>query len=195
MIPFFTGLCKTSLKFILGKTIFQEANKEYRNYGESCPACNASGKLTQYGTYERNLVDYIDGQIFDSRVEVIRFICASCNTTHALLPHLINPYSPYSLRFKLLVLIAYFERKTTVANICESFGVAVSTLYDWKKLFTNHQELFIIIFLKHKKPALEFLKGLLESDRLSDEFHEFFRRYAFPFLKRKTSVTTRSVPP
>ena len=83
----------------------------------------------------------------------------------------------------------------TVANICERFNIAVSTLYEWKKLFLNHKELLIIIFLKHKKPALEFLKGLLESDRLSDELHEFFRRYALPFLKRKTSVTTHSVPP
>jgi len=195
MITLFTGLCKTALKKISGEKIFQEESKEYNYYDKSCPGCGANGKLTPYGAYSRNLIDYTDGSLVESRVEPRRFKCGSCQATHALLPHIVNPYSPYCLRFKLEVLITYYERESTVLQISERFGIAVSTLYEWKKLLLDHQELLIILFVEQKKPALEFLQGLLESERLSDCLCEFFRRYAFPFLKKPTDAATQSVPP
>jgi hypothetical protein len=92
-------------------------------------------------------------------------------------------------------MIAYFERNTSVAKICESFGVTISTLYVWKKLLLSHTELLIALFIELKSPVCRFIYSLLESGRLSDYLCKFYRNYAFIFLKERAPSATRSVPP
>lgn len=195
MIALFSGLCKTLFKKLTDEELFTESTKGCRYYDGKCPHCGALGKLYPYGSYVRNFVYLKDGRTTDSTISPLRFKCASCKTTHALLPDIITPYSPYSLRFKLTVMIAYFERNTSVAKICESFGVAISTLYVWKKLLLSHTELLIALFIELKSPVCRFIYSLLESGRLSDYLCKFYRNYAFIFLKERAPSATRSVPP
>jgi len=105
------------------------------------------------------------------------------------------PYSIYSLHFKLSALIAYYERDCTVAAVCESFDIAVSTLYEWKKRMALHKDLMIGVLLSQKTPSLDFLRRLLGSDDLSDELRRFFHKHGFSFMQGATAVTTRSNPP
>jgi len=193
MVRLFAALCKIKLKELSDDAIFQDATKSFRHHSEKCPSCGAVGLLSPNGCYMRNLVTYRDGRIIGSRISVDLFKCASCGASHALLPDILVPYSPYSLRFKLTVLLAYFERKTTVAAVCEHFGIAVSTLYEWKKIFLSHKELFLGVIASLKEPALDFLKHLFGSDCLSDRLHSFFRRHAFSFMQNHK--TARSRPP
>ena len=194
MIRLFTGLCKTLFGKLTDVNIFWDATDGFRHYNEKCPNCGAVGKLSPYGTYSRNLVSYTGGTTVESQVSPCRFECASCGTTNALLPDILIPYSPYSLRFKLTVLNAYFERNMTVAKICEHFGIAVSTLYSWKERLLEHQELLLGMLTSRKESGIAFLRSLFEADSLSERLRSFFRRYAFSFMQSQYTTATRSPP-
>jgi transposase-like protein len=207
MIRLFAALCKTLAENIYDdETIFQEATDGFRHHGEKCPLCGASGKLTGNGKYSRILVSLAGGRPADHRVSPRRFVCASCGSTHALLPDILIPYSPYSLRFKLTVLAAYFEKMEaaedkgaketpTVMDICERFGIAISTLYEWKKRLLEHKECLLGVLASQKTPALAFLRGLFGSGRLPDALRGFFRRHGFSFMQARSPMATRYCPP
>jgi len=196
MIRFFSTLCKSLLNILDDdKSIFQNATNSYSYKNEPCKRCGAKGRLISYGDYIRNFVYLINKQSIDSRIRPQRFLCKSCNATHALLPDIIIPYSPYSLRFMLEVLIAYYERANTVVEICEGFHIAVSTLYEWKKRIESHKELLLGILVSQKTPALAFLRGLIKSSRLSDTLHTFFNKYGFSFMQNQSPLTSQCHPP
>jgi len=195
MIRLFTALCKSLLDKIAEEQSFLQALEEFGLYDVECPHCGAIGMISGYGGYDRNHVLYIDGKVVDARVSPRRVKCSSCSKTHALLPDTLTPYSPYTLKFKLLVLIAYFKRDTTVVNICASFAIAVSTLYEWKKLMAAHKDFLLGILLSQKTPALAFLRGLLGSVDISGILHSFFHRHGFSFMQGASASAARSVPP
>jgi transposase-like protein len=195
MLRLFDTLCKSVLEKLSDKAVFQEATDSYRYHSEQCPTCGTKGKLAPYGDYSRNLVSHDGEEVLESRVSTLRFECVSCGTTHALLPDIVVPYSPYSLRFMLTVLLAYFERDTTVLAVCASYNIAISTLYAWKDRLIKHKDLLLGMLASHEEPALEFLRGLLASTDLSDRLRGFFRRHAFSFLQNRLATPTRSGSP
>jgi transposase-like protein len=195
MVRLFTALCKGLLEILSDEIIFDDSTGRYSYRGEACPRCGAIGKFSSYGKYSRGLFYHKGGRNVDSRVWVLRFECKSCESTHALLPDVFIPYSPYSLSFVITVLIAYFEREATVVDICAKFGIAVSTLYRWKELIASHKELMIGILKNRASPAMEFLRDLFESGKLSDYLRDFFRKYGFSFMQNRSIATTRSRPP
>ena len=195
MIRFFTELCKRKLESLSDEVIFQNATAGFNYYGKRCPRCGAIGTISPYGCYSRYLVSYKDEKITGSLVSPLRFECKSCDTTHALLPDILVPYSPYSLHFMLTVLIAYFERDTTVVAVCECFGIAVSTLYAWKRRLYEHKALVLGELLSRKKSALIFIHSFLNSPCLSDYLSNFFHRHAFSFMQSRSGTATLSVPP
>ena len=195
MIRHFQALYKTLLNKLTDEAIFQEATEGFIHHEERCPNCGAAGKLTPYGDYSRHLVSYEGGRVVDRLILPLRFACGSCEATHALLPEILIPYSPYSLRFKLLVLIAYFERETTVAAICERFHIAISTLYAWKSLLLEHKELMLGALASRREPAPAFLREIFASRALQTRLRHFFRRYAFSFLQNQSVSAARSHPP
>jgi len=195
MIRLFKSLCKSVLEKLSDEAIFQEATDGFNYHNERCPGCGATGTLRPYGDYYRNLVSHDGEKIIESRVNPLRFECVSCNTTHALLPDILIPYSPYSLRFMLTVLVAYYERSMTIEALCAHYGVAVSTLYAWKCRLLEHKDLLLGMLASLKEPVQVFLQGLLASIQLSDQLSDFFRRYGFSFLQNRSTVATRSRSP
>jgi len=195
MIRLFTALCKTILEELPDEAIFEKATNGFNCNNERCPGCGAEKKLSLYSDYTRNLVSHDGEKVIESTVYPLRFKCASCKTTHALLPDIIVPYSPYSLRFKLAVLVTYFERNTTVLDVCMHFGIAVSTLYAWKDHLLEHKDLLLGALASLKEPARAFLSWLLASMRISEHLKNFFSRYGFSFLQNQETVATCSRPP
>lgn len=53
------------------------------------------------------------------------------------------PYRSYSLRFILTVLRSYFLHRMSVEEICATYGIAISTLYQWKRLFLKQKALWL----------------------------------------------------
>ncbi len=196
MIRLFTAFCKLILNnlsqedALTEEDVFLSETRAFNPISASCPFCGAPGKLTEYSQYDRNLVYYEDGQISVKTVSPLRFKCASCNRTHALLPDIIIPYSPYSLRFKLSALIAYFERDTTVVAVCERFGIAVSTLYSWKYLLRSHRKLLQGALAALTTPALAFLTDFLSSANPDQVLKTFFLKYGFSFMQQRKATRT-----
>ena len=200
MIRHFTALGKSKFEKLSDETIFNNETEGFRLKCGKCPCscCGAVGRLSYFSFYYRHLVSYGDGGVIEGCVCVIRFKCSSCKTTHALLPDIVTPYSPYSLRFKITVLIAYItrnKRKMTVEKVCNHYGIAISTLYEWKKLLSKHKDLLLGELMSRKKPPLAFLENLLESESLSDLLCGFFSRFGFSFMQNRPTVTTRTRPP
>ena len=195
MIRLFTALCKTLFENLCDVTIFQESTNEYCSLNEACPRCGAIGKITSYGDYTRGLIYIKKGKIIDALMKPLRFKCESCGKTHALLPDVVIPYGRYALSFVLTVLVAYFERETTVVAICERFGIAVSTMYEWKKRMAVHKDLMLGLLISSKVPSLAFLKDLLKSRRLSNTLRKFYNMHNFSLMQNKSGTATRSRPP
>jgi len=195
MIRLFTSLCKTFLKELSGRQIFQEATDRFIPFREPCPNCGAAGKLSGHSNYSRYLISYEEGQIIDTIVSIERVLCSSCETTHALLPDIIIPYCRYSLLFVFTVLIAYFERAMTVVKICEQFDIAVSTIYEWKKRIALHKDLMLGLLISRKRREHSFILGLMDSNNLSDILSRFFQKYGFSFMQNRTTSTSRSRSP
>jgi transposase-like protein len=195
MIRLFTALCKSVLEKLSDEAIFQEATNSFSYHNERCPGCGATGMFSPYGDYFRNLVSLDGKRVTESSVNPLRFKCLSCGKTHALLPDILIPYSPYSLRFMHTVLVAYFERNMTVLEVCTYYGIAVSTLYAWKDRLLEHKDLLLGILASLKEPVDAFLRGLFASIRLSEQLKDFFCRYAFSFMQNRSTLTTRSHSP
>jgi len=195
MINLFYRLCKSLLKRLTDETIFVEATNGFKHINGICPRCGAKGKFKSYGDYSRSLVSVTSGKVTSSNIRPHRYQCVSCSTTHALLPDIIIPHSPYSLRFKLEVLTAYYKRDITVETICNNYGIAVSTIYAWMKRLLEHKELLLGVLVSLREPALAFLLGLFESISLSDRLRDFYRRHGFIFFHKRTIQASRSRPP
>jgi transposase-like protein len=192
MIRLCTAFFKALLEIIItDEEIFYDATGAFSYSGARCPRCGAIGKLTPHGDYTRYLISFEYAQVFERLIAPLRFFCSSCKSTHALLPDIITPYSPYSLRFKLTALIAYYERDTTVEAVCGRFGNAISTLYVWKERLLEHKDLMLGALISLKTPALAFLRNLHESTSLSKLLSEFFHQYAFSFLQGRAALATR----
>ena len=195
MIRLFKALCKALLDKISEEQAFLAATEAFRPYGGICEICGTVGKFSDYGEYGRNHVTIADNIVIESRVNVRRVRCESCRTSHALLPDTLIPYSPYTLVFKLTVLTAYFDRDRTVEKLCERFGIAVSTLYEWKKIMTAHKDIMLGVLISRKIPTPGFLRNLLGSTAdISDTLQMFFNKHGFSFMQDASLSVTRPVP-
>ena len=92
-----------------------------------------------------------DGLRCDSSVSIPRVLCTSCGHTHALIPDVLIPFGSYSLCFILSALQRYLNRSSTVAALCDSLQISISTLYGWIHLFEQHASLWLGILHKVAK--------------------------------------------
>ena len=97
--------------------------------------------------------------------------------------------------FMLAALVAYYERKTTVTEICNQFGIAVSTIYDWKARIALYKDLMLSALISQMQRTHSYVLGLLDSDDLSGILCRFFRKYGFSFMQRRSASAARSRPP
>lgn len=193
MIRLFAILHKINLNELpSAMSILKSINKAFHIHGAHCPKCKAKGHLTFHDGYSRNLVAYENGEIEENLIIARRVICSSCNTTHAILPDVIVPYKSYSIMFILQVLKAYFFRKESVAALCARFGIAVSTLYAWKKRYLTHKTLNLgklEKYLHTQDPHLSEPEKICFTNLL----YSFFQKFGFSFLQY--SYATQSGSP
>ena len=105
----------------------------------SCTHCGKIGFFKKHAKYKRYLIEDSKEGRKETVIEVIRFKCTECNTTHAYIPSFIIPFSVYSLRFVLKVLLYYFQNRCTIEQICNKFNISMSVLYKWIDLFKKCQ--------------------------------------------------------
>lgn len=80
--------------------------KNYKNFFDQINtfslkcSCNKKGCLIRHGCYNRTIITSED----KFSIDVLRVKCTSCGKTHAVLPHLIVPYSNLSLDYILSII-------------------------------------------------------------------------------------------
>ena len=188
MIRYFAAVCKAILLHS-EENLFIAVNRSFNALKEPCPSCGAKTKLTPHGSYKRHLVSWNGSEVVDARITVNRYRCCSCGKTHAILPALLVPYGSYSLHFILTVITAYFERKSSVADLCAQFGIAVSSLYAWKQRLLDHYGLLCALLSEANRLTAALARELLSDARLIDHIRMFFRFYGFSFMQRSKKTT------
>ena len=171
-----TILCNLNLLKLSDEQLINSFVTKDRN----CPSCGANHSCSNHGSYERCMITIANQVRKEVVVSISRVICSSCGKTHALLPDFLIPFASYSLRFVLHVLRAYLCRTGTVAQLCESFAISISTLYKWIHLFKEHANLLLsaleqIQWINGK--TIRFIERKVALPRL------FFKRYRFSFLQ------------
>jgi hypothetical protein len=145
MLNLFTILFKTDLDNLpSAESLYKEINRLYRRGDEVCATGKVKGTHKAHGKYQRNLIDFINNSIQESRVDILRLFCTSTGKTHCVLPDIFVPHKTYSIIFILKALKDYYFRQRngeTVEDVCTRCGIAVSTIYAWKKRYLTHKTL------------------------------------------------------
>lgn len=193
MIRLFTVFCKLNFKTLSAHQLFLSVMK---NFAEdkipflklSCPNCGAKHPVWSYhDSYERYLISYENNSIVTDIIDITRIRCSSCNGTHAILPEIIIPFSSYSLLFVLSVLKDYYMPGNTVASLCKKYKISTSTLYEWKRLFLTHKQLWFGVIENLYQESLAFLSSL-PNDHTSNQLYDFYSSNNISFLQGRTKT-------
>ena len=107
--------------------------------GLVCQGCGSPGSNRWISKYSRFLITPDNFKSFkpdDQKTEIPYSFCPDCCYFHAGISDLIVPYHLYSLTFMLKAIRAYVHRgRRTVAEVCASLRIAISTLYRWLHTF------------------------------------------------------------
>lgn len=184
MIRLFSVLCKLNTIKFSDRKWFAAAAAAPLPPNQSCPCCSARGRMRPLGHYKRYLVEWDGAAQVSSLISVPRYICDSCGHSHAALPSCIIPYRSYSLRFLLVVLRAYFIRVCSVEQICIRYGITISMLYRWIRLFRKQKEIWLgVLESAAVQPAafIDSTDGLL--------LKEFFFAFRFSYLESPHGIS------
>ncbi len=177
---------KTSLTECLNKLI---PNKK------PCPSCKTNyPDWKKHATYSRYLVYFQDSIKITERIIITRYMCQSCNDTHALLPDFIIPYRSHSLEFIIIVIEEYFNKELTILEICSKYDISESTIYCWKEIFLKHKKFWLGLLDDRLITAIQFLYALFGENQFLN-LVEFFQIAGISFMQsqfhRKTSYYSR----
>lgn len=169
--------CK--LKNILSSitSLFQRCLDQSCLGQEMCPFCGTIGQCRMHGSYQRNLIHFLDGHAQVLKLTIPRVLC-SCGHSHALLADFIVPYLSYSLPMIFMILADYFSNRIPISKICDKYDISVPVLYRLKKVFLIHKKEWLGILEDLETQAAAFLEGLLNS--------QVFSGFSFLFLKQTT---------
>lgn len=171
--------------------LFDAAVARFNPSSCRCPKCGAVGRFSRIYSYRRFMISAEHGSRSDTVLIVPRFQCDSCGCTHALLPDSLIPFGSYSLRFVLTVLLAYLNRSGTVADLCDHWQIAVSTLYGWIHLFRSQYNAWCRILDR----ILWVTRESLDSISAFPAFpSEFLARFGFSFLQGHRTSPSVSLP-
>lgn len=97
--------------------------------------------LSQNGWYERSLISIVFGKI---HMDIVKVPCCQSRGTgekvsEAVLPDICIPSSSFTVFFVLFVMRDKYMPGSTLTNnqICEKYGIAMSTLRRWARLFKH----------------------------------------------------------
>lgn len=163
----------------------------------ACPVCGApADTFHKDGHYERDFICYEQDKPVYYRLTIFCVECSSCNSSHAMEPSVIVPYSSYSLGFLMGVIYAKLTMKfPTVESLCDHFGISVSTYYRIYKRFLTDSFLM--------KQLME-VSGILSLwSRQTYELHALLawyyrncgRSFLQPCVRLRPKIVLKNLPP
>jgi len=102
-----------------------------------CPCCNATHSFSRHGIYSRNICFLENSNVIEKNLNILRLICNSCKTTHAVLPADVIPYGIYSFSCIMQVLAMYFLESQEILSIFKKFKISFQLIYIFIKKFIN----------------------------------------------------------
>ena len=163
--------------------LFRSQQEEFRPEQETCPYCGSRGCCARFASYERYILDFLDGRPVCETVQIPRVRCGSCGRTHALLTDSLIPYRSYSLFFILRVIGEYLLHLWTVEKLCTRFGITHSMLYRWIRLFQQHKAEWLGTLADLEQAPLTFLKHLASLPEYCAFSSGFCQRTLLSFLQ------------
>lgn len=179
MIRLFSVFCKLNQIKFSDRQWFDRESTMRISPGQPCPTCHAKGCLEMFAHYDRYLVEWDGKSVVTHTLRVARYRCSCCGHTHAALPSCLAPYKSYSLRFILLVLREYFVRILRVEQICQRYGISITTLYRWIRLFLKQKALWLGVLEDAARQPTDFL-----DDMSGEVLMGFCRAFFHSFLGR-----------
>lgn len=174
MIRGFSLLCKINFNLYSTMDLFYHCMGMIDSQNCPCPKCETRHpNWENHGTYERDLIGSEKNVVINNKVEVTRFKCSSCGTTHGILPEFIIPFKSHSLLFVLAVMKDYFIGSFKVAELCAKYEISISTLYAWKALFLKHKKMWLGV-LEDTLTSVEQFLTFLRNEGLKRRLYEFF---------------------
>jgi len=196
MIRLFLNLCKC---FQMAKN-----NNDYQIYltytananpkAVPCPftSCGAKGNYYSCGSYTRSLICYTDGHVERYEVIIDRIECISCEHSHAILPSIIIPYSPFSFHFVISLLYAFITHKyNSVKELCLEYDISISTLYRIYYRFIEDRKLMLGMMKAATAQAKKLLDVLANSNfslTVDCLLHDFYRSNLVSFLQARCRI-------
>ena len=188
MIRLFSKLCKhfKQISFENELTIFNGHMKAIDLKALACPFCGTKKSLSKFSSYKRHLVTYENNKVQNNIITISRYICSSCEHTHAILPVVIIPYLSFSFKFTLSIIYDYLlKRFKSVEALCEHYHIAISTFYRIFNKFKEHKKLWLGL-LEDKLTSNIFFAHSLKNISFTDVEHfvmNFFNKTNISFLQ------------
>ena len=104
-----------------------------------CPKCKVVGLFDKHAYYLRNMIFFCGENLYERQKEILRVICKSCNSTHAVLPYDIVPYKLVSSICIIKLLIMIFIKMLSYEKVLLSIGIVSLRLISiYKKKFLKY---------------------------------------------------------
>ena len=178
--------------YINYKTYYEKILNNYEILNYECPKCGSKHAWVRHATYERNVVLIENEELVDVKMKILRIKCTSCNSTHAILPRDIIPYSIYSVSCILKLISENYCDGNSVFCIAQKYDISFQLIYNFLNRF-----LFIIkecnnifrileivrgIFIPAPKEIIKILNNKFEKNNFSKIYARFNN---WPFLMKK----------
>lgn len=193
MIILFSKLCK-AFKQISSENEIDTFNRYIKSInvsGLACPSCGAKHSMSIFAHYKRNLVTYDNNKVSENKVSIPRYICSSCNHTHAVLPPIIVPYAAFSFKFMVNIIYDYIKRRfNSVEAMCRHYQISISTFYRILNKF-KEDKLLWLGFLKDKMISdLAFVQDIKRKTFAQTEYfmEKFLDKNGLSFLEKHHST-------
>jgi hypothetical protein len=196
MIRLFLSLCKC---FQLTKK--NDDYQIYLDYKENSASgivpcsfaqCGAKENYYSCGSYTRSFICFTLGCVERHVITVDRLECISCEHSHAILPPVIIPYSPFSFHFVVSLLYDYITHNyTTIAQLCFKYDISISSFYRIYDRFIEDRKLMLGMLEAASTQTIQLLEVLSCSaflENVEGLLNFFYRSYHFSFLQARCTI-------
>ncbi len=155
-----------------------------------CPKCGAKHSFIKHGYYDRN-VCFFDHKfnLEESKITVLRLLCKSCNSTHAILPYDIIPYKIYDRNVIYHILTAHFVYKKSIENISQKYKISSRLICEFIRIFRiflTSLFVFLKVFLGFSNEISD-VSGMiiLITKHTKDYLYQYYLHTKWIFLMNK----------
>lgn len=143
-----------------------------------CPKCGAKNRFIRHAYYDRS-VCFLDGNlnVCEEKLTILRLLCKSCSSTHAVLPGDIIPYGVYDKTYILNVLSAYFVYNQSILMLSQKYSISYQTLYNFIRKFRSFLNSIYIVL----KTLINFYEDISNEAAIINAINDYPGNFSYHF--------------